>query len=100
MALPRPSSVTNEHGDGCESGDALSPMLESRYKHANRLRNPPQISGLLRSEGTPRGTLLVARPAERPYPAVHQCRHEPVQGHLPRTGKTRLPAGHDVAEMR
>src|SRR6267143_3447230 len=72
--------------------------LESKF-NAHRLRNSPQVSGLLYSEGTPRGAFVLARPGERSDAALYQRRHEPVQGRFPRPRKARLLAGDDFPEM-
>ena len=46
------------------------------------------------------GPQLVAGSGERSDAAVHQRRHEPVQGRLPRPGEARLHARRHLAEMR
>ena len=94
--LQHTSSTRDERANGPRFADARIEDID----HADRLRNPPQISGLFRPEGTPRGALVVARPAERSDAAVHQRGHEPVQGRLPRPGKARLHPRHDFAEVR
>ena len=50
--------------------------------------------------GPPRRGQLVARPPERPHPALRQRRDEPVQGRVPGQGEARLQARDLVPEMR
>ncbi len=65
----------------------------------DRCRDPRRISFLFR-EARAQGTAqLVARSGKRPDPAVHQCRHGPVQGVLPGNGVRRLEAGRHGAAV-
>ena len=63
-------------------------------------RDPSEIPGVLRGERARDDPLLDARPGQGPDAAVHQRRHGPVQGRLPRRGPARLHPRHDLAEVR
>src|ERR1700733_5677994 len=56
----------------------------------DRQRRSQDILEILRRARPPRCAQLLARPAGRSYAALHQRRHEPVQGRLPRRGAARL----------
>ena len=49
----------------------------------DRRPDPERVPALLRGAGPPGRAQLVARPAERPHPALRQRGDEPVQGRLP-----------------
>ncbi len=62
-------------------------------------RDPRLLPRLLRPERPPDRGQLAARAGQRPDAAVHERGHEPVQGHVPGQGASRLPPGHQLAEV-
>ena len=45
---------------------------------------PPSPSRCMSIDNNKNSAFLIRRPPLRPHPSLHQCGHEPVQGHLPR----------------
>ena len=74
-------------------GFTLSPVRNLR----DRSRNQTALSRLLCRARPPRRAQFLAGARQRSDPAVRQRRHEPVQGHVPRPGETRLLARHQHA---
>ena len=62
-------------------------------------RHPQQLPRVLQASGPHHRAELVARPRRRSDAALHQRRHEPVQGRVPRAREARLHARDDVAEV-
>src|SRR6185437_1164821 len=82
---------------GATSDPHLAP---SERAHADRERHQSRVSRLFRAQ-RPRGRRLEpARAAQRPDPALHQCRDGAVQERLHRAREARLPTRRHVAEMR
>src|SRR5579885_3302807 len=78
--------------------------IEGRKTHnfadADRQRHPQRVSRLLR-RGRPRGRAVEpAGAAQRPDPAVHQCRDGPVQERVYRGREARRAARRHLAEVR
>ena len=79
----------------------LTPRPTAReHAHAQCRPGSTGVPRLLRQEARPHGRRVQPRrAARRPDAAVHQRRHEPVQGRVPRHGHAALQAGGRYAEV-
>ena len=79
---------------------ALPPItLKKPCNSALEMKSARLFCGFLSPKATA-ACLVLAGPGQRPHPALHQRRHEPVQGRLPRRREPRLLPRHHLAEVR
>ena len=96
---PDRAAACRPSGRGGGTTEGSSAQRPGGCRNDDRFRDQGEISRLLRIEGAPACAFVFARAGAGPYAALHERRHEPVQGHLPGKGGARLPARRKLAEV-
>ncbi len=90
----RPPAFPRRCGDSAPGGATI----RTEHHHAFQ-GHPPQFPRILPEERPHHRAELVAGPRKRPDAALHERRHEPVQGPVPWTREALLHPRHHLAEV-